>query len=337
MFCTLLSMFRLFSMNVYQIWSVLAVSCMNTCFCLLLVLPYIFSNYRNMPIKGAPTNKGAPYGLEDLFLTTLTKIGPVSLIIDQFSIRNHHWRAQNLSFYCMTSDSTLLSRPAPLLGILRYSEWNSSQKGLYHQCVLSILRYTLKMWHTMLIFWTTSRWNFLDLWHWNTSCMDQWKKDLVHKHKIYTVITPINTPGRKHDSGVIEDIFSYQQLFTEWKSDHFSQNMHKKKGKWQSHGGWSGGGGDLYWRWVSIGDILIRNIIRVRKIRRTRRTCPANFENVRRRSLISPDKMSSEKFDICQTFRSEMSDENSKCPAKDCRCARQNVRRGSNEFRVLWT
>ncbi len=49
--------------------------------------------------------------------------------------------------------------------------------------------------------------------------------------------------------------------------------------------------------------------------------------------LISPDKMSSEKFDIRQTFHT--SGENSKCPAKDCRFAGQNVRRGSNEFRVL--
>ncbi len=76
-------------------------------------------------------------------------------------------------------------------------------------------------------------------------------------------------------------------------------------------------------------------IIRVREICWTRRTCPANFENVRQRSLISPDKMSSEKFDIRQTIHSEMSCENSKCPAKNCRFTGQDVRRGSNEFRVL--
>ena len=64
------------------------------------------------------------------------------------------------------------------------------------------------------------------------------------------------------------------------------------------------------------------------RVRETRWTCPANFENVRRRGLISPDKMSSEKFDIHKTFHSKMSGENSKCPAKDCR-------RGSNEFCVL--
>ena len=40
--------------------------------------------------------------------------------------------------------------------------------------------------------------------------------------------------------------------------------------------------------------------IRVREIRRT---CPANFENVQRRSLISPDKMPSEKFGIRQTVK----------------------------------
>ncbi len=55
---------------------------------------------------------------------------------------------------------------------------------------------------------------------------------------------------------------------------------------------------------------------RVCEIRRTRRTCPANFENVRRRSLISPDKMPSEKFDIRQPFHNEMSGENSKCPRR---------------------
>ncbi len=56
---------------------------------------------------------------------------------------------------------------------------------------------------------------------------------------------------------------------------------------------------------------------RVCEIRWTRRTCLANFENVRRRSLISPDKMSSAKFDIRQTFHSETNGENSKFPAKD--------------------
>ncbi len=61
----------------------------------------------------------------------------------------------------------------------------------------------------------------------------------------------------------------------------------------------------------------------------------AKFAGLRRMSLISPDKMSSEKFDIRQTFHGEMSGENSKCPAKDCRFAGQHVRRGSNEFRVL--
>ncbi len=45
--------------------------------------------------------------------------------------------------------------------------------------------------------------------------------------------------------------------------------------------------------------------------------------------------MSREKFDIRQTIYSEMSGKNSKCPAKDGRFAGQNVRRCSNEFRVL--
>ena len=49
------------------------------------------------------------------------KIDLISLIIDRFSIRDHRWKAQNLSFYPMVSDLTLLSRPAPLLGRLRYT------------------------------------------------------------------------------------------------------------------------------------------------------------------------------------------------------------------------
>ncbi len=48
-----------------------------------------------MPIKGAPPNKGAP---EDLLLTTVTKICLISLKIDRFSIQNHRWKAQNISF-----------------------------------------------------------------------------------------------------------------------------------------------------------------------------------------------------------------------------------------------
>ncbi len=69
-----------------------------------------------------------------------------------------------------------------------------------------------------------------------------------------------------------------------------------------------------------------------------------NLKIVRWRGLISPDKMSGEhklstmsgeKFDICRTIYSEMSGENSICPAKDCRFAGQNVQRGSNQFRIL--
>ena len=41
-------------------------------------------------------------------------------------------------------------------------------------------------------------------------------------------------------------------------------------------------------------------------------------------------------FDIHQTFYSEMFDENPKCPAKNWTFAKQNVKRGSNKFRVLW-
>ena len=50
-----------------------------------------------------------------------TKIDLISLIIDRFSIRNHRYNAQNLKLHSMVSDLTLLSRPAPLLGRLRYT------------------------------------------------------------------------------------------------------------------------------------------------------------------------------------------------------------------------
>ena len=48
------------------------------------------------------------------------KIHAVSLIIIWFSIRNHRWKAQNLSFLPTMSDATLLMCPAPLLGRIRY-------------------------------------------------------------------------------------------------------------------------------------------------------------------------------------------------------------------------
>ena len=78
-----------------------------------------------MPIKGAPPNKGAPYGLEDHYSVHSDQNRPkATSIIDRFSIQNHRWKAQNLNFCSMVSYSTLLSRPAPLLGILRYSRFS---------------------------------------------------------------------------------------------------------------------------------------------------------------------------------------------------------------------
>ena len=59
---------------------------------------------------------------------------------------------------------------------------------------------------------------------------------------------------------------------------------------------------------------------RLPEIRWTRRTCPANFENVRRRAPRSPDKMSSEeKMNLCLPviLSLKMSDESLKCPAKN--------------------
>ncbi len=78
------------------------------------------------------------------------------------------------------------------------------------------------------------------------------------------------------------------------------------------------------------------------------------FKYVQRRGLISPDILSWEhliiiinkgqcpanrspaKFYIRQTFYSELSGDNSKCPVKDCMFARHSHRRGSNQFHTLW-
>ncbi len=78
---------------------------------------------------------------------------------------------------------------------------------------------------------------------------------------------------------------------------------------------------------------------RLPEIRRTRRTCPANFENVRRRAPRSPDKMSSEeKMNLCLPviLSLKMSDESLKCPAKNLRFTGQNVRRVTKSFREAW-
>ncbi len=77
-------------------------------------------------------------------------------------------------------------------------------------------------------------------------------------------------------------------------------------------------------------------IFRLPEIRQTRRTCPANFENVQRRAHRSPDKMSNkEKIDLCsQVILSlEMSGESLKCPAKNLRFAGHFVRRVTKSFR----
>ncbi len=71
-------------------------------------------------VKAHPLIKAPPMVWGPTTLSTVTKIASISLIIDRFSNRNQHLKAQNPSFYSVTSDLTLLSRPAPLLGILRY-------------------------------------------------------------------------------------------------------------------------------------------------------------------------------------------------------------------------
>ena len=49
-----------------------------------------------------------------------TKITIVSLIFVRFSIRNQRWKAKKVSLVHRLLDMTLLERPVPLLGRLRY-------------------------------------------------------------------------------------------------------------------------------------------------------------------------------------------------------------------------
>ncbi len=73
-------------------------------------------------------------------LSEMAKIGIVSLIIVRFSIRNHRWKAGNLSFLINLSVLTLLERPAPLLGRLRYLKLLTQHplniKNFHLYCVL---------------------------------------------------------------------------------------------------------------------------------------------------------------------------------------------------------
>ncbi len=75
--------------------------------------------YRNLPIKGAPIIRAPPKfgGSQQCQNTKMTR---VSLIFVWFSIRNQRWKANNVSFVPRLLDLTLLERPAPLLGRLRY-------------------------------------------------------------------------------------------------------------------------------------------------------------------------------------------------------------------------
>ncbi len=77
----------------------------------LLSSPLIY--YRILPIIGTPLNRGTLIVGGTQYPITKERC-LFSLIINQC------WKAQNLSFYSMVSDSTLLSPPAPLLGRIRH-------------------------------------------------------------------------------------------------------------------------------------------------------------------------------------------------------------------------
>ena len=66
------------------------------------------ATYRNIPIKGATLIKAPPIVLESQQLQKMDKIAITFLIIVRFSIRNHRWKACNLSFNTELSDMTLL-------------------------------------------------------------------------------------------------------------------------------------------------------------------------------------------------------------------------------------
>ncbi len=82
--------------------------------------------YRILPIIGASPNRGVPLRLGNQIFCWGTKLGLIPLIFDRFSIRNHHWKAQDPSFYSMVSDLVLLLRPAPLLGRIRYFKFSGA-------------------------------------------------------------------------------------------------------------------------------------------------------------------------------------------------------------------
>ncbi len=73
----------------------------------------------------------------------ITKMAIVSLIFVRFSIRNQRWKAKKVSFVPRLLDLTLLERPAPLLGRLRYMPSHnanaySNQAALYGRYTLFI-------------------------------------------------------------------------------------------------------------------------------------------------------------------------------------------------------
>ena len=72
---------------------------------------------RNLPIKGASPNKAL--SLEEPN-AIINGENPHSLIV-RFSIRNHPWKAENLSFLVNLSDLTLLERLADYGVIIPYT------------------------------------------------------------------------------------------------------------------------------------------------------------------------------------------------------------------------
>ena len=54
----------------------------------------------------------------------------------------------------------------------------------------------------------------------------------------------------------------------------------------------------LYGPHVCLHDGIYKNNTRLPEIRRSRRTCPANFQNVRRRAVVKFNQMSGERLQM---------------------------------------
>ncbi len=114
--------------------------------------------YHNLTFKGAPIISVPPNSFEE---ASCTVNDPNSCSFFnkcpiQFSIQNHHWKAQNLSFVPTLLVVTLLVYPAPVLGKVRYnyrSKWMWSATASY-KCQINCSK--IWQWHVFVTNWTNA-------------------------------------------------------------------------------------------------------------------------------------------------------------------------------------